>query len=148
MLDLMRRAGFIELALGIEFLDDESFVDYGKKSTRDDIVRAIANIRAHGIGVRGLFIVGTDHDRRGVGRRIARFVAENGIHGALVQSMFFTPALPFFEENPTSLIDQNWTATPEASSTIPQPCAPTSSRRKSSTPADASTPCPASCGPS
>ena len=53
MLDLLRQAGFFELDLGIEFLDDASFATYHKKSTRQEIIDAIRNIRAHGLSVRG-----------------------------------------------------------------------------------------------
>ncbi len=108
LLDLMKRAGFVELALGIEFIDDDSFDRYHKKSRRDEIVRAIANIKARGLGVRGLFIVGADGERRGIGRRIAGFVIENGIHGALVQSMFFTPGTPVYDEYKDRLIHSDW----------------------------------------
>ena len=44
MLDLLRQAGFFELDLGIEFLDDASFATYHKKSTRQEIIDAIRNI--------------------------------------------------------------------------------------------------------
>lgn len=108
MLDLMKKAGFIEVALGIEFIDDDSFEKYHKKSKRAEIVKAIANIKAHGLGVRGLFIVGAEGDTKGVGKRIADFVIENGIHGALVQSMFFTPGTPVYEENKDRLIHRDW----------------------------------------
>jgi hypothetical protein len=36
VLDLMKKAGFVELALGIEFLDDDSFREFNKKSTYQD----------------------------------------------------------------------------------------------------------------
>ena len=108
MLDLMKKAGFIELALGIEFLDDDSFKEFNKKSTYSDIVRSIKNIQAHGIGVRGLFIVGAENDRKGIGDKIVKFVLENGIHGALIQSMFFVPGTPVYEENKDILIHENW----------------------------------------
>ncbi|MGC4121234.1 MAG: radical SAM protein [Myxococcales bacterium] len=108
LLELMREAGFVEVALGIEFLDDRAFETYRKHSKREEIVRAIANIRRHGVGVRGLFIVGGEWDAPGVGRRIADFVIENGIHGALVQSMFFTPGTPVYERSKSALLHQNW----------------------------------------
>lgn len=108
LLSLMKKAGFVEVALGIEFLDDHSFRDYHKDSTCSGIVRAIRNIRSHGIGVRGLFIVGTDNDTKGIGKKIANFVIENKIHGCLIQSLFFTPGTPFYEENKRRLIHQNW----------------------------------------
>lgn len=108
LLDLMRQAGFFELSLGIEFLDDDTFKQYGKKCVREDVVRAVTNIKAHGIGVRGLFIVGADNDRPGIGERIADFVIEHDIHGILVQSMFFTPGTPVWESTRPYLIHTNW----------------------------------------
>ncbi len=108
LLAKMKTAGFIEVSLGIEFIDDDSFKHYGKKSTHDEIVYAIKNIHAHGIGVRGLFIVGSDYDKPGIGDRIADFVIENGIHGVLIQTMFFTPGTSFYEKNKHRLIHQDW----------------------------------------
>lgn len=107
MLELLRNAGFSELAIGIEFLDDESFVAYGKKSTRLEIERAIANIQAHGLRVRGLFIVGTENHTQGVGDRIADFVIENSIQGMLIQSMYFIPGTPSYEQHKDELIDES-----------------------------------------
>ena len=108
VLILMKQAGFIELALGIEFLDDESFKEFHKKSNYSEIVRSIKNIQSHGIGVRGLFIVGAENDTKGIGDKIAKFVIEHNIKGALVQSLFFTPGTSFFESNKGILIHQNW----------------------------------------
>jgi radical SAM superfamily enzyme YgiQ (UPF0313 family) len=66
MLDLLERAGFTELAMGIEFLEDESFDAYHKACTRDEVIRSIRNVQRHGLNVRGLFILGADtqHSRR------------------------------------------------------------------------------------
>lgn len=108
LLDLMKKAGFFELALGIEFLDDASFKEFNKKSNYSDIVRSIKNIRAHGIEVRGLFIVGAENDTKGIGDKIVKFVEDNGLHGALIQSMFFVPGTPVYEENKSILIHKNW----------------------------------------
>ena len=108
LLKLMKQAGFIELALGIEFLDDDSFKEFHKKSNYSEIVRSIENIQSHGIGVRGLFIVGAERDTIGVGAKIAKFVIDHKIKGGLVQSLFFTPGTKFFESNKHILIHQNW----------------------------------------
>jgi radical SAM superfamily enzyme YgiQ (UPF0313 family) len=108
VLDLMKKAGFVELALGIEFLDDDSFREFNKKSTYQDILRSIKNIQRHGLEVRGLFIVGAENDAKGIGNKIADFVIENNLDGALIQSLFFTPGTPFFEKNRNILIHQNW----------------------------------------
>lgn len=58
MLVLLKKAGFFELDMGIEFIDDESFKTYHKRSTKAEIERSIRNIQKHGLSVRGLFILG------------------------------------------------------------------------------------------
>lgn len=108
MLDLLKKAGFIELAMGIEFLEDESFEEYHKKSSYDEIVRSVHNIQKHGLNVRGLFIVGADNHTKGVGDRLADFVLEHDIHGILIQSMYFVPGTPVYEANKDRLIHRNW----------------------------------------
>lgn len=108
ILELMKKAGFIELALGIEFLEDDAFKAYNKKSTYSEIVRSIANIRRHGIGVRGLFIVGAENHEKGVGEKIVKFVKEHHIHGTLIQSLFFTPGTPVYEDCKENLIHEDW----------------------------------------
>jgi radical SAM superfamily enzyme YgiQ (UPF0313 family) len=108
MLDLMKQANFFEVSLGIEFIDDASFVRYNTRCTRERIEKAIANIHAHGIGVRGLFILGTDEDTLGAGERLAQFIIDNKIEGFLLQSMFFVPGTPVYEQNKERLLHQNW----------------------------------------
>lgn len=108
MLDLLKRAGFVELAMGIEFLEDEAFESYNKKSTYDDIVRSVKNIQKHGLRVRGLFIVGADNHTVGVGDRLADFVIKYNICGVLIQSMYFVPGTPVYETHKDKLINRDW----------------------------------------
>ena len=104
MLEKKKKAGFIELAMGIEFLEDESFKAYHKESTYRQILKSVRNIRRHGLRVRGLFIVGADNHTVGVGKRLARFVIENHISGVLIQSMYFIPGTPVYETHKDRLI--------------------------------------------
>lgn len=108
MLDLLKKAGFVELAMGIEFLEDEAFENYHKKSTYRDIERSIENIQGHGLRVRGLFIVGADSHTKGVGDRLADFVIRHNICGVLIQSMYFVPGTPVYETHKSKLIHTDW----------------------------------------
>lgn len=108
MLELLKRAGFFELAMGFEFLEDEAFENYHKKSTYSDIVRAIENIQKHGLSVRGLFIIGADNHTKGVGDRLADFVIKHHIKGVLIQSMYFVPGTPVYEASKDKLLHKNW----------------------------------------
>lgn len=109
MLMLLKKAGFMELAVGIEFLEDEAFKLNHKSSTYSEILRAVKNIQAHGLRVRGLFIVGADNHTKGVGDRLADFVIENDISGVLIQSMYFIPGTKAYEVHKDKLItDSPW----------------------------------------
>ncbi|MBO5265803.1 MAG: B12-binding domain-containing radical SAM protein [Ruminiclostridium sp.] len=108
MLELLKRAGFDELSMGIEFLEDEAFEQYEKKSTYSEILRSVKNIQAHGMRVRGLFIVGADNHTKGVGKRLADFVIEHNICGVLIQSMYFIPGTPVYDTHKDKLIDNDW----------------------------------------
>jgi radical SAM superfamily enzyme YgiQ (UPF0313 family) len=108
MLSLLKKAGFTELAMGIEFLDDISFAKYNKSSRYSDIIRAVQNIQRHGLNVRGLFIVGAENHTRGVGDRLADFVNKYNIHGVLIQSMYFVPGTPVYEDNKDRLLHRDW----------------------------------------
>lgn len=109
MLELLKQAGFSELALGIEFLEDEAFQNYHKKSSYQEILGAVQNIQKHGLRTRGLFIVGADNHTAGVGRRLADFVIQNHISGVLIQSMYFIPGTPVYETHKDDLIEpDNW----------------------------------------
>ncbi len=108
MLELLKRANFVELAMGIEFLEDEAFEGNNKKCTYDEIVRSVENIKKHGIAVRGLFIVGADNHTKGVGKRISDFVIKHGICGALIQSMYFIPGTLAYETHKDKLIHTDW----------------------------------------
>ena len=108
MLDLLKRAGFIEVAMGIEFLEDEAFDNYHKKSSRSEIIASIKNIQKHGLSVRGLFILGADNHTVGVGERLADFVIRYNIKGVLIQSMYFVPGTPVYDANKDNLLHTNW----------------------------------------
>ena len=108
MLALLKKAGFDEIAMGIEFLEDEAFENYHKQSTYRDIERSVENIQRHGLRVRGLFIVGADNHEKGVGDRLADFVIRHNISGVLIQSMYFVPGTPVYETHKDKLIHRDW----------------------------------------
>jgi radical SAM superfamily enzyme YgiQ (UPF0313 family) len=108
MLDLLKRAGFAEIAMGIEFIDDDNFTAYNKKSTKQEIIESIENIQKHGIRVRGLFIIGADHHKKGCGKELAEFVMRHNICGVLIQGMYFVPGTPVYHQNESNLLHKDW----------------------------------------
>lgn len=105
MLEKLKAAGFVELALGIEFLEDEAFKNYHKVSTYEEILSSVKNIQKHGLRVRGLFIVGADNHEKGIGDKLADFVIKNDISGCLIQSMYFIPGTPAYESHKDELLE-------------------------------------------
>lgn len=108
MLDLLKKAGFFEIDMGIEFVDDDSFKTYHKKSERQQIIASIKNIQKHGLSVRGLFILGSDDHEVGCGKQLADFVIENDIKGCLIQCMYFVPGTPVYENCKDRLLHTDW----------------------------------------
>ncbi|MGN0630023.1 MAG: B12-binding domain-containing radical SAM protein, partial [Ruminococcus sp.] len=108
MLELLKQAGFFEIDMGIEFVDDNSFKTYHKKSERQKIIAAIKNIQKHGLSVRGLFILGSDDHEVGCGKQLADFVIENNIKGCLIQCMYFVPGTPVYENCKDRLLHEDW----------------------------------------
>lgn len=97
LLRLMKRAGFVELFIGFESIEQANLDDFGKRSSLDKIRECITAVHGEGLGIHALFVVGGDSDRLGVGRKIARFVADNRINGALVQSLYPIPRTALYE---------------------------------------------------
>jgi radical SAM superfamily enzyme YgiQ (UPF0313 family) len=108
MLSLLKKAGFTEIAMGIEFIEDEAFVNYHKKSNVEEIIKSIENIRRHGLRVRGLFIAGADNHTKGLGKRLTDFVLKYDIQGILLQSMYFIPGTPVYDANKGRLLHEDW----------------------------------------
>lgn len=85
LLDLMVDAGFASVFIGIETTDEESLAECGKKqNTNRDVLKSVRSIQDHGIEVSGGFIVGFDHDKKGVFRNQIDFIQSSGIISAMV----------------------------------------------------------------
>ena len=108
ILSLLKKAGFIEIAMGIEFLEDEAFTAYHKSSTYSQIIKSVQNIQKHGLRVRGLFIVGADNHTLGIGKKLSDFVIKYNICGVLIQSMYFVPGTPVYDTHKDKLLHTDW----------------------------------------
>lgn len=85
LMDLMVRAGFNMVFLGIETPDRESLAALGKTTNlRADMLQSVRNIQRSGMEVSGGFILGFDGDRDDIFERQARFIQEAAIPTAMV----------------------------------------------------------------
>jgi radical SAM superfamily enzyme YgiQ (UPF0313 family) len=97
LLDLMVRAGFKRVFIGIETPEGDSLVECAKvQNTRRDLVACIKKIQNAGIEVMGGFIVGFDSDKPNIFERQKRFIQEAGVVTAMVGLLTALPETRLF----------------------------------------------------
>ena len=80
LLQMMAEAGFNQVFVGIETLDDESLDKCGKKQNKNrDLVENVKHIQRAGLQVMAGFIVGFDTDAPDIFRRQIDFIQQSGI---------------------------------------------------------------------
>lgn len=85
LLDLMSRAGFDKVFVGIETTETESLKECDKMHNLDrDLIANVQQIQAAGIEVSAGFIVGFDNDTPGIFQRQIDFIQQTGIITAMV----------------------------------------------------------------
>ena len=85
LLDLMVKAGFKHIFIGIESPQEESLKECRKvQNTRRDLITAVRTIQNAGIEVMGGFIVGFDSDAEDIFEKQHRFIQEAGVVTAMV----------------------------------------------------------------
>lgn len=85
LMDLMVRAGFRCVFVGVETPNDESLRECNKRQNRGrDLTASIRTIQESGLQVLGGFILGFDSDPPSIFARLSKFVQESGIVTAMV----------------------------------------------------------------
>jgi len=98
LMDMMVRAGFSRVFIGIETPDEECLAECSKVQNRNrDLVADIKAIQRVGIQVQGGFIVGFDHDDPSIFQRQIDFIQRSGIVTAMVGILQAFPGTRLFE---------------------------------------------------
>lgn len=85
LMDLMVKAGFEAVFIGIESPNEESLVECNKTQNRNrDLISSIKKIQHFGLEVQGGFIVGFDNDPPAIFKKLTSFIQESGIVTAMV----------------------------------------------------------------
>lgn len=85
LMELMVRAGFEEVFIGIETPHEEGLAESGKTPNRNrDMVASVKRIQQAGLQVHGGFIVGFDSDPPSIFDKQISFIQESGIVTAMV----------------------------------------------------------------
>ncbi len=84
LMELMVRAGFQEVFIGIETPNDAGHSESGKVQNKNrDLIASVKRIQKAGLQVQGGFIVGFDSDPPSIFERQIRFIQESGIVTAM-----------------------------------------------------------------
>ncbi|MCC6361770.1 MAG: B12-binding domain-containing radical SAM protein [Phycisphaerales bacterium] len=98
LLDLMVRAGFKRIFVGIESPQTSSLVECAKvQNSRRDMMAAVRKIHNAGIEVMGGFIVGFDSDQPDIFEQQRRFVQRAGVVTAMVGLLTALPETRLFK---------------------------------------------------
>ncbi len=85
LMQLMAKAGFEAVFIGIESPNEESLIECNKIQNRNrDLISSIKKIQESGMEVQGGFIVGFDNDPPAIFDRLTNFIQESGIVTAMV----------------------------------------------------------------
>ena len=85
LMQLMVKAGFNKVFIGIETLNDESLAECNKHQNENrDLVASIRKIQNYGLQVEGGFIVGFDNDPLSIFKSQINFIQRSGIVTAMV----------------------------------------------------------------
>ncbi len=85
LIELMVKAGFTQVFIGIETPDEVSLAECGKSQNRNrDLVGNIKKLQQYGLQVMGGFIVGFDNDDENIFLRQVEFIQKSGIVTAMV----------------------------------------------------------------
>lgn len=85
LMELMVKAGFDAVFVGIETPNDESLLECGKQHNRNrDLIASVKKIHNHGLQVQGGFIIGFDNDPISIFKSQIDFIQKSGIVTAMV----------------------------------------------------------------
>ena len=97
LLELMVRAGFKKVFVGIETPQEDSLLECAKvQNAKRDMLTAVKTIQKSGLEVMGGFIVGFDSDKFNIFERQIKFIQEAGVVTAMVGLLQALPGTRLF----------------------------------------------------
>ncbi|MGD8389408.1 MAG: B12-binding domain-containing radical SAM protein [Desulfobacteraceae bacterium] len=98
LMDMMVKAGFDTVFIGIETPNEESLTECNKKQNRNrDLIGSVKLMQRAGLQVTGGFIVGFDSDTPSIFQRQIEFIQKSGIVTAMVGLLNAPPGTRLYE---------------------------------------------------
>jgi radical SAM superfamily enzyme YgiQ (UPF0313 family) len=98
LLDLMVKAGFDSVFIGIESPDEDSLTECRKNQNKNrDLLQNVKTIQQSGLQVTGGFIIGFDNDTPSTFQRQIDFIQQSGIATAMVGILNAPPGTGLFD---------------------------------------------------
>jgi len=98
LMEMMVKAGFDTVFIGIETPDEESLAECNKQQNKNrDLLESVKQIQRAGLQVTGGFIVGFDSDTPSIFQRQIEFIQKSGIVTAMVGLLNAPPGTRLYE---------------------------------------------------
>lgn len=98
LMDMMVRAGFDVVFVGIETPHEQSLAECGKFQNRNrDLIDSVRNIQKSGLEVQGGFIVGFDNDPPTIFDTQIKFIQKSGVATAMIGILMALPRTQLYE---------------------------------------------------
>jgi len=98
LLELMRKAGFFLVFVGIETISTEGLKECGKLQNQNrDLINSIRKFYKYGMEVTGGFIVGFDSDDETIFERQFNFIQEAGVSKAMIDLLQALPGTKLYK---------------------------------------------------
>jgi radical SAM superfamily enzyme YgiQ (UPF0313 family) len=98
LMEMMVKAGFDTVFIGIETPNDESLAECNKQQNKNrDLIESVKLIQRAGLQVQGGFIVGFDSDTPSIFQRQIEFIQKSGIVTAMVGLLNAPPGTRLYE---------------------------------------------------
>lgn len=98
LIQLMTRAGFTKVFIGIETPDEEGLAECNKGQNKNrNMIKDVKHLQRSGLEVQGGFIVGFDSDRPSIFQRQIDFIQQSGIVTAMVGLLQAPPGTKLFQ---------------------------------------------------
>ncbi|BAI81095.1 conserved hypothetical protein [Deferribacter desulfuricans SSM1] len=99
LIDLMVKAGFDTVFIGIESPNEDSLIESNKyQNVKRDLKKSIIKLHKKGLQVQGGFIVGFDNDREDIFDKQINFIQESGIISAMVGILNAPPGTKLYDK--------------------------------------------------